>query len=311
MHVIFGTGAMGLAVMRELMRKGQSVRMVNRQSDVHVPQEVEVLRGNAESVDFCKEACRGAEVVYNCTGLPYPLWDEHLPRIMNGIIAGAASADAKLIYGDNLYAYGPHVGNKYHEALSLRPVGRKAKVRKAVAEQLLQAHREERVRGVIGRAPDFYGPEVKLAILGEQVFRAVMHGKPVALIGNIDLPHTHIYIDDLASGLVMLSEEDVALGQVWHIPAAETVTTRQLVELIGEELGRRPRYRIANGAMLRILGWFVPTMREFGELMYMLNEPFQVDHSKFANAFPAQITSHRAAIQQTLEWMGARTMHNR
>ncbi|GIQ70271.1 NAD-dependent epimerase/dehydratase family protein [Xylanibacillus composti] len=307
MHVVFGTGALGLAVMRSLIRKGKPVRMINRRSAVQLPERVELLQGNAEEEAFCIEACRGAEVVYNCTGLPYSQWAVQLPRIMQGIIAGAAAAGAKLIYGDNLYAYGPHAGGRYHEELPIKPVGTKTKVRAKMAEELLQAHRDGVVRAAIGRGSDFYGPGVTLSLLGERVFQAALQGKPAEIIGSIDLPHTHIYIDDFASGLVVLGEEEKALGQIWHIPSADTVTTRELLEMIYEQAGHKPRYRIANGKLLHVMGWFVPAMREFREIMYMLNEPFQADCSKFAAAFPVRTTPHRIAIQQTLAWIRSRS----
>jgi NADPH-dependent 2,4-dienoyl-CoA reductase/sulfur reductase-like enzyme len=34
LHVVFGTGPLGLAVMRELRRRGKLVRMINRSSRV-------------------------------------------------------------------------------------------------------------------------------------------------------------------------------------------------------------------------------------------------------------------------------------
>lgn len=303
MHVIFGTGALGMAVMRSLVRKDQRVRMVNRHTNVSLPHGVELMQGNAEDASFCVTACRGAEVVYNCTGLPYSEWSAHLPAIMQGIIAGAAATDAKLVYADNLYAYGPQSEGVYHEEGTGQPVGPKTKVRAEVANQLMQAHRDGIVQAAIGRGSDFYGPGVTQALLGERVFQAAMQGKPAEIIGSIDLPHTHIYIDDFASGLVTLGEEERALGQVWHMPAAETLPTRQLLEIIYEEAGHKPRYRIANGALLRMMSMFVPVMRDFREIMYMLNEPFQVDHSKYAREFAVQTTPHREAIRQTLAWI--------
>ena len=46
-HVIFGTGAIGLATLDALLRRGETVRMVNRSGTARVPDDVEVVRGNA------------------------------------------------------------------------------------------------------------------------------------------------------------------------------------------------------------------------------------------------------------------------
>jgi ketopantoate reductase len=42
-NVIFGTGAIGLATLDALLRRGETVRMVNRSGSAQVPDEVEVI----------------------------------------------------------------------------------------------------------------------------------------------------------------------------------------------------------------------------------------------------------------------------
>jgi hypothetical protein len=35
------------------------------------------------------------------------------------------------------------------------------------------------------------------------------------------------------------------VGQVWHVPSANTVTTRRFVEVVFEQAGAAPRLRVA------------------------------------------------------------------
>jgi 2-polyprenyl-6-methoxyphenol hydroxylase-like FAD-dependent oxidoreductase len=53
LHVVFGTGPVGLAVMRELHGQGKRVRLVNRSGTASAPQSVEVVKGNWESSFPC------------------------------------------------------------------------------------------------------------------------------------------------------------------------------------------------------------------------------------------------------------------
>ena len=46
-HVIFGTGAIGLATLDALRRRGEPVRLVNRSGSAPVPSDVEVVAGDA------------------------------------------------------------------------------------------------------------------------------------------------------------------------------------------------------------------------------------------------------------------------
>ena len=95
LHIVFGTGSLGLAVMRELRWRGQRVRMVNRSSRVKFAKDPQTEVGGANAADpaQAREACEGAAVVYHGVGLPYPHWPE-FPAIAGGIVVGDA-AEAK------------------------------------------------------------------------------------------------------------------------------------------------------------------------------------------------------------------------
>jgi uncharacterized protein YbjT (DUF2867 family) len=57
LHVIFGTGAVGMAVMDELMQRGpRRVRMINRSGTASVPHGVGVVGGDATDEAFTREA---------------------------------------------------------------------------------------------------------------------------------------------------------------------------------------------------------------------------------------------------------------
>jgi hypothetical protein len=47
LHVVFGTGPVGMAVMDELVQRSTRVRMVNRSGGASVPDGVEVVGGDA------------------------------------------------------------------------------------------------------------------------------------------------------------------------------------------------------------------------------------------------------------------------
>ena len=65
LHVVFGSGPVGMAVMDALMQKGgRRVRMVNRSGRARVPDGVEVVGGDATDETFAREANEEASVVY-------------------------------------------------------------------------------------------------------------------------------------------------------------------------------------------------------------------------------------------------------
>ena len=107
-HVVFGTGPLGLATARALFRRGLSIRMINRsgKSTAEIPAGVEVLAGDAASLEFTRFACREAEVVYQCAQPAYHQWVEKFPALQAAVLEGAAANGARLVVGENLYMYG-------------------------------------------------------------------------------------------------------------------------------------------------------------------------------------------------------------
>src|SRR5262249_40585840 len=107
-------------------------------------------------------------------------------------------------------------------------------------------------------------------------------------------------------GLVTLGERDAALGQIWHLPNAPTVTTRQFVEMIADDAGQ-PTVKIQSAPKLALkaIALFNPILREVAEMLYEFEEPFVVDSSKFERTFNEHATPLREAIHETVVWFRA------
>jgi len=233
LHVVLGgSGTLGGALVRELAACGERVR-----------------------------------VVYLATNPPYTHqdWAATYPPMMAGAIAGAGAARAKLVYADNLYMYAP-TDRPLTESLPWAPTTRKGRVRAEVAEALLTAHRDGRLRAAIGRASDFFGPGVVTSAVGDRFFGQLLGGKNVQWLGKTDLPHALTYVPDFARGLITLGARDEAMGQVWHIPTAEPLTAAQYVALAAAEAGVPARVTGISPLMLRAVSLFTPAVREMVEM---------------------------------------------
>ena len=98
LHVVLGAGPVGLTLTDVLLAQGKQVRVVSRSGKATVPAGVELIAADIMDVDAAKEVCQGAAVVYNCTNAAsYAEQVAMVPKQQAGIIAGAASAGAKLI----------------------------------------------------------------------------------------------------------------------------------------------------------------------------------------------------------------------
>lgn len=306
-HVVFGaTGGIGGALVAELLRRGKTVRAVSRQGDA--PEGAERVAADAADAAEAAAAARGAGVVYHCVNPGYTRWPELLPPISRSILGAAESSGAKLVFADNLYAYGP-VDGPLREDLPATASGRKGRTRVEVAAEMLAAHREGRVRVTIGRASDYYGPGGVTSASGEPVFGRVLAGKRPQWTGKLDVPHTFHYLPDIARGLITLAEQPEADGEVWHLPAAEPLTAQEFFDLVFEAAGRPTpaKAQIAGPALLAVAGIFSPMLRELRETAYQFRRPFVLDSSKFEGAFGRlEPTPHREAVERTVEWFRSR-----
>lgn len=134
LHVVFGTGPVGMSAMDKLVKRDRQVRMVNRSGRAGVPEGAEVVGGDAADPTFTREASGGASVVYFALNPPYTKWTELFPSLQAGVIEGAASAGAKLIAVENLYMYGLTGGRPLTEDLPYVPNARKGTVRVKMAK---------------------------------------------------------------------------------------------------------------------------------------------------------------------------------
>ncbi len=94
------------------------------------------------------------------------------------------------------------------------------------------------------------------------------------------------------------------MGQVWHIPTAEPLTAAQYVALAAAEAGVPARVTGISPLMLRVVSLFTPAVREMVEMQYEFMEPYVVDGSRYARAFPdaPAPTGHREAFRATVTW---------
>jgi nucleoside-diphosphate-sugar epimerase len=303
LHTVLGSGPLGLSVARELLARGKRVRMVNRggKAPAGVATAAEFVGADLYNPQDVTRVTQGAAAVYQCAQPHYWEWPQKFPPLQASIVDGVAATGAKLVVGENLYMYG-EVKGPIHEGLPYAAQTRKGRVRAAMSEALLDAHRAGKVRVAIGRGSDFFGPFALDSGLGDRAFLPALQGKAAQTAGDPDALHTYTFIDDFGKALVVLGERDEALGQAWHVPNPETLTTRQVVDLIFQEIGQPAKLSTMGKMMMRIGGIFIPGAREMVEMMYEFEKPFVVDSSKFTKAFGIEATPWKAALHETVAW---------
>jgi hypothetical protein len=125
-HVVFGAGAVGMAVAEALCRRGQPVRVVNRSALRQPMAGVQSVAGDVTDPAFAASATPGARVVYQALNPPYHRWAQEFPGPHAAAIAAAQAADARLVVMDNVYMYGRANGRPFTEDRTYDPTPARA-----------------------------------------------------------------------------------------------------------------------------------------------------------------------------------------
>jgi nucleoside-diphosphate-sugar epimerase len=306
-HVVFGTGQVGRVLAAMLADRGLKVRVVSRHRPAALADGIEWRAADAADPEAASDAAKGAAVIYQCLNAPYTEWPERFPPLQRGVLTAAERSQALLVSLENLYGYGPTGGRPMTEDLPLAATAVKGRTRAAMTAELLAAAEAGRVRIAIGRASDFFGAGVTQgSTLGQRVFGNALAGRRADFIGDADLPHTYSYVPDIAAGLATLGTDARAAGQVWHLPGPQTVTTRELLDLVAVQVGHPVGVRSVSKLALRVLGLASPMMRGLAETSYQFDEPFVLDTSRYESAFGAAGTPLAAAVAATVAWYRTR-----
>uniref|UniRef100_A0AAU2VJQ1 NAD-dependent epimerase/dehydratase family protein n=1 Tax=Streptomyces sp. NBC_00008 TaxID=2903610 RepID=A0AAU2VJQ1_9ACTN len=303
LHVVLGSGPAGTALAVELVRRGHPVRLVDREAAGPALEGADRFAADVATPQGARAAVEGAAVVYHCVNVAYHLQVEAMPRIQQAVLAAVETEGARLVVLDTLYPYGETHGAVMTEDTPWNATTDKGVMRAELDARYLAAHAEGRLRVVLGRSADFVGPGVLNSTLGGAVFPAALSGGQVPAFGDIDLPHSYTYIGDVAAGLATLGEHPDGDGRVWHLPTAPALTTRRILEMIEDRVGRPLTLTVV--AEPRPFGPFDEQfMTAYAEMFYQHTEAQIVDSSAIEKAFGLVPNPLSATVDATLAWYG-------
>lgn len=305
MQTILGAGGpVGNALARELRNFTSEVRLVSRKPERVDPAD-HLVKADLLRTKEVLTAVEGSKVVYLTAGLPYDheIWQKDWPVIMNNVIKACEKFSAKLVFFDNVYMYGKQEIPHMTEASSIDPPSKKGTVRAQIAEKLLQRVETGDLKALIARSADFYGPGCKdNSVLVETVFKPLSTGKKANWLGKADKVHAFTYVPDAAKATALLGNSEAAYGKVWHLPTASNPPSgKEWVEMIARELQVKPRYREVPEWMVRLMGWFMPVMKETVEMIYQYDRDYIFDSSKFEVAYGLGPTPYSEGIKRVVE----------
>lgn len=309
MQTILGSGgAIGIPLAKELRSYTDHIRLVSR-NPKKINDSDELFPIDLQDVTQIDKAIAGSEVVYVTVGFEYNIkaWRHTWPAFMQAVINACITHKAKLIFFDNMYLYDAAAVPYLTEESPINPCSKKGEVRRQLHEMIMNEVSQNRLTALIARAADFYGPDNKNSALNMMVVDNLMKGKKAQAFGNIRKIHTYTFTPDAARATALLGNTPDAYNQVWHVPTTkEPLTNLQWIEYIAAELGVEPKIQHIPVWMIRILGLFIPVMREFPEMLYQFEQDYVFDSSKFEKRFGIMATSPKDGIRLLIQSISKR-----
>ncbi len=309
-HIILGAGgAIGDVLTDELIARGEKVKLVSRSGRDH--EGAESVAADMTNAKQVADTIEGGSVVYLLAGLPYNIsvWRQQWPVIMKNVVDACEAKGARLIFFDNVYLYGK-VDGPMTETTPTNPCSKKGEVRAQIAACLMTAINSGRVKGMIARSADFYGPHAdKTSVPFLLVIERLAAGKKARWMANAEVAHSFTYTGDCGKALYLLATTDSAYGQVWHLPTAHPpLTGREFIEIVAQKLGTRPDFQVLNKFMLTLGGIFDPIVKELREMLYQNEYEYIFDSTKFEQQFKVTPTLYEKGIADTIELYRSRKL---
>lgn len=302
LHTVLGaSGATGRAVIRALQDRNLKIRAVGRSV---AREDTENVRADLLKPKEALKAIEGASHVYLCVGLPYraEVWQRDWPRLMQNVIEACAAAEARLIYFDNVYLYGPPpLAVPFDEGHPQHPVTKKGEARKRTAGLFWEAVEKGKVNGLIGRSADFYGPHAVYSPFYISFLERMLQGKAPQTIARPDVKHTYAYTLDNGRALVALARDESTYGEAWHLPVGRPITMREVVEIFNKHLGTDYEVSFLPPFLRKLLSLFMTDLREVGKMNYQFETEYIMSYDKFKNHFPEfAVTPYEEGIKEMI-----------
>jgi|SRR5581483_3523352 len=240
------TGFLGSALVAELLKRRQAVRVLAR-DDKKARQQfgeaVTIIRGDITDAAPVRQAVAGASTIYHLAGrLYHPHIAEELYRQTHvegtRILLKACLGQTQLrriVHASTTGVHGITGDSPATEDAPFAPTNA-YEATKAEGELLtLKACQEQGLPVTIARPGLVYGPG-DLHLLG--FFRSIKKGLFRVIDGGKALLHP-VYIDDLIAALLLCAKCSEAVGRSYNIAGERFVSVRELATAIARALGKK------------------------------------------------------------------------
>ena len=313
--VLGAGGGIGGEMARQLLQAGWRVRALKRALGAPRVWQggIEWIDGDALVREQVLDAARGCAVIVHAVNPPgYRNWSTLVLPMVDNTIAAARAHGATIVLPGTVYNYGPDAyARPLHESSPQNPATRKGAIRVEMERHLQDATGDGRVRVIIVRAGDFFGPRSGNNWFAQGMVKPGRPVRQVSLPSDPGVGHQFAYLPDVARTMLQLLARRAQLPPFarfhmrghWDADGAEM--GRAVQRVVARRCGTSPTLRRFPWWLVRLVAPFHTTMRELLEMRYLWRQPVQMGNERLVALLGAEPhTPLEQAIEQTLEGMG-------
>ncbi|MCZ6862826.1 MAG: NAD-dependent epimerase/dehydratase family protein [Alphaproteobacteria bacterium] len=305
--IIGGTGAIGYSFAKAIQEAGETATLLvrNRRKAVDLfgdTSRLTFVEGDVNDTALLKSLAEGTSFIFHGANVSYEHWAAAMPVMTRSVIEAAEHADATVIFPGNNYNFG-RIDKPISEITPFNPCAPLGKVRAGLERMLQQATDRGRIRTLVVRMAEIWGPNVTNKQIAP-IFENALKGKALPWLISADTPQQLLYAPDAGRAMVALTNRgDLRPYEVYNLGGTMVPTIRSWLAEIADVAGKPAKISVAPKMMVRILGLAIPVMREVASLAYKYETSVILNDDKFAAAHPKfQQTPMRSAIAETLYW---------
>ena len=305
--VLGATGSIGFAFTNELLSHGikTTILVRNKQKALTLFDNnplLEIIEGDVNDLVTLKYISKDKDLIFHGINYPYNLWDKFMKPITANVIEAAKQNKATILFPGNIYPFG-NMTKKITEKTVAVPTTKKGALRLDLTKMLKEATQKDNCKVIVLRLPDFFGPNVTNGLI-KPIFGNAAKRKPIEWLINADVPHQFVYTGDAARLFFMLSQEKELPDYFLVNYGGEVVPDiKNWSKTISNISGGPEKVKVNSKAILNILSWFVPVVKELKENYYQFENTIILDDAKIKKLYPKfKTVKMEDAIWETINW---------
>lgn len=314
------SGFLGGALARELVQRGEDVRILARPTsklDHLADLSLTVISGDLGNKAALAQAVAGVTHVYNCAGLSvdWGKWDDFYAANVAGVqnllhAAHAAGTVQRFLHISTTDVYG-YPATACDESYPITDIGLPYNRSKGMGEQAVWDFvAETGLPATVIRPMNIYGPRSKdfvaeiVKLLADRSMLFVNGGKSCAGL---------LFIDNAVDGIIAAAQSPNTVGKAYNLRDESTQTWREYVDALADGLGL-PKAKISlpqgfalgAGRMMELLYGGLrlsarPLLTRHAIYLIAVDQAYAIDRAKADFGFRSRI-SYPEAMQKTLAW---------